>query len=129
MSGSSCDLVCRTHLDQFAAIHDCDPAGDVAHQRHGVRNEEISESKLALQPHEQVDDLRAHANVERGNWFISHDEAWTQREGPRDANALPFPAGKLVRIAGERRSIKPNGFDQLCRPGAPLGRIALTMND
>ena len=56
-------------------------------------------AELVLELLEQVDDLRLHRDVERAHRLVADDEIGLHRERPRDADALPLPAGELVRIA------------------------------
>jgi hypothetical protein len=93
------DLFGGAGLDDATALHDGDAGTEVAHDRHGVGDEEVGESEVALQLLEQVDDLSADADVEGGDGFVGHDELGTQGEGAGDADALALPAGELVRVA------------------------------
>ncbi len=74
-------------------------AREVAHHRHGVRDEQVGQAEVALQLRQQVDDLRAYADVERGDRFVADNELGTQREGAGDSDALALSAGELVRVA------------------------------
>ena len=95
------DLLRIADLNQPSAIHHRNTSGEIAHHRHGVRNKEIRQAKLALQLGQQVDDLRSHADVERGNRLICDDELRTQRQRPRDPDALPLPAAEFMRKPGQ----------------------------
>ena len=58
----------------------------------------VSPSSL-LQVLQQIDDLRLHGDVERGDRLVEHEELRIRRQRARDADALPLPAGEFVRIA------------------------------
>ena len=62
------------HLDQLSPLHDGDAVGEVAHDGHGMRDEQIRQLKLPLELFKQVDDLRAHADVESGDGLVGDDE-------------------------------------------------------
>ena len=91
------------------------------HDREIVGDEEVGEAELGLQVLEQVDDLRLNRDVECGDGLVAHDEARPKSERPRDADALPLPAGEFVRIAQRGRARKANEVEQFVDPlrGAP----------
>ncbi len=64
-----------------------------------MRDEQVRQPELLLQIFEQIDDLRLNRDVERGDRLVGDDEFRTDRERPRDADALALAAGKFVRIA------------------------------
>src|SRR5271165_5162035 len=82
------DLFARSDFHNLAAIHDGDTRREIADDRHRMRDKKISQAEVALQLGEQVDDLRAHADVQRGDRFVRHDEFWTQRQRIGIARAL-----------------------------------------
>ena len=73
--------------------------GDVLDDGEIVGDEEVREPELVLQVLQQIDDLRLHGDVERGDRLVEHEELRIRRQRARDADALPLPAGELVRIA------------------------------
>ncbi len=85
---------------------------EIAHHRHGVRDEQIGQAEVALQLRQQVDDLRSDADVEGGNRFVAHNELRPQREGAGDADALALSAGEFVRIARACRFVEAHGAQQ-----------------
>jgi hypothetical protein len=60
-------VFCFRILDDLAEIHHRDPGGDMADHAEVVRHKQIRQAELVLKLLEQVDDLRLHGNVERGN--------------------------------------------------------------
>ena len=52
-------------LAQLAQVHDRDPVAHVPHDTQVVRDEQVRQPEVLLQSREQIDDLRAHADVER----------------------------------------------------------------
>jgi hypothetical protein len=64
LAGMFADIEHIADLDQAALLHDGDAVAEVAHERHGVRDEEAGEVVGALQVAEQVDDLGADRDVE-----------------------------------------------------------------
>ena len=103
MNGTRRDSGGVGHFDDFSAVHDGDAGGEVAHHRHGMRDEEVGEAEVALQLCEQVDDLRADADVEGGDGLVAHDEFGAEREGAGDADALALASGEFVRVAASGR--------------------------
>ena len=55
-----------------------------------------------LQLDQQVEDLRAHRDVQRRDRLVAHQQRRPQRERAGDHDALPLAAGELVRIARAR---------------------------
>ncbi len=92
---------------QFGFVRDLDDAPEI-HHGHAVADmgddgevmgdEQVREIVLALQVDQQVDHLRLDRDVERGDRLVAHDQTRPERQRPRDADALPLPAGELMRI-------------------------------
>src|ERR1700704_784376 len=59
----SSDPLRGSDLDDLALIHHRDAGRQVAHDRHGVRDEQIREAEVALELLEKIHDLRADADV------------------------------------------------------------------
>ena len=64
-----------------------------------VCDKNIRELEFVLQILHQVDHLRLDRNIQRADRFIRDDDLRIGRKRPRDSDALPLAAGKLVRIA------------------------------
>ena len=77
-----------------------------------MRNEKIGQAKVALKLGEEIYDLRANTDVERGDGFIGHDELWTQCESSGDADALALSSAEFVRKAAEDGLIQADGAEQ-----------------
>ena len=93
----------RSALDDAAEIHDRDAVADMLHHAEIVADEEIGQAEIALQLHEQIDDLRLDRDVERRDGFIADDELRLDRERPGNPDPLPLAARELVRIAARDR--------------------------
>ncbi len=100
-AGALADFAPGAGFYDAAALHDCDTIAEVAHQRHGVRDEETSEAVTLLQVAEQVDDLCADRDVEGADGFVEDEELGAQCEGAGDVDALALAAGELMGIAWE----------------------------
>ena len=74
-----------------------------------MRDEEIGKAEVALELFEQVYDLRADADVERGDRFVTDNEFGTQDQGAGDADALALASGKFMRIAAEGGFVESDG--------------------
>ena len=82
------------NLDNFLIRNHGHAVADVLHHGQIVRDEEVREVELALEPLEQVQDLRLDGDVQRGHRLVADDELRRQREGPGDADPLtPFSRG------------------------------------
>ncbi len=95
-------------FDDLAEIHDRDAVADVLDDGEVVRDEEVGEAEFVLQIAQQIDHLRLHRDVERGDRLVADDEARVQCERAGDADALALTAGKFVRVAVERLGAQPH---------------------
>src|SRR6516225_6093748 len=93
------DRLAGAELDELSEIHDGDAMADLFDDGHVVRDEEIGQTLLRLQIHEEVEDLRANRHVEGRNGFVGDDQVGIGGEGPRDRDALALAAGELMRVA------------------------------
>ena len=107
-------------LDQPAEVHHADPVADVAHHREVVGDDEVGEPELVLQLLEQVEHLRLHRDVERGDRLVGHDQLRVDRQRPGDADPLPLAAGELVGVLRQRDRRQADRGQQLTEPRARL---------
>ena len=110
--GCFSDFLRGAGFDDAAALHDCDASAEVADNGHGVRNEEVGEPEVALKLLEQVDDLGAHADVERRDGFVGHDELGAEGEGAGDADALALSAAEFVGEPAGGGLVHADGAEQ-----------------
>ena len=90
----------RGQLDDPAEVHHRDPVADVADDGQVVGDEEVGQPELALEPLEQVDDLRLDRDVERADGLVGHDQVRVEGERPRHADALPLAAARTRAGSG-----------------------------
>ena len=95
------NLVSGAYLFNFPFVHDHDAVADVVHYGEVVGNEDDGEAKFFFEVVEEVQHLRLHAYVQRGNRFIAHNKRWIQSQCTCYDDALPLPAGEFVGIAIE----------------------------
>jgi len=62
---------------------------------------------FALQTAQQVDNLRAHAHVERGHRLIENQQPRPERKRASNVDALPLPAAEFMRMARQADSSRP----------------------
>ena len=55
----------------FSFVHDGDAGGEIAHDRHGVGDEQVSQAEVALELGKEIDDLGADADVKRGDGLVT----------------------------------------------------------
>src|SRR6266568_2391476 len=75
-------------------------------------DEEVGQAEVSLQRLEQVDDLRADGNVERGDRLVEQHHLGVERECAREADALALAARELVREAVGMLWAETNGAQQ-----------------
>jgi hypothetical protein len=59
------DSIAAAALDDAALLHDRDDVADVAHHAQVVADEEVADPEVALEVHEQVEDLALDRDVQR----------------------------------------------------------------
>jgi hypothetical protein len=112
------NLLGRTDFDDLAAIHHRDTRREITHDRHGVGDEKIGQTQVALQLREQVDDLRADADIECGDRFVGDDEPGMQSEGTGDANALALSSAEFVGEALQNGFVEADSAHQFDDAGS-----------
>src|SRR5205823_11280269 len=108
MDGVAEKLAARCDLDDAPAAHDRDSVGDIVDDGQVVRDEEVSQAKLFLKIHQQVQDLRLDRHIEGGDRFIADHQLGPQSKSAGDADALALSTGKAVRIPPQVAYIEPN---------------------
>ena len=69
---------------------------------------------------QQVEDLAADRDVQRGHWLVEHQEARTDADGPGDRHPLALAAGQLVGIAAAQLRGESDEVQELGRAGREL---------
>ena len=64
-----------------------------------MRDEHVSQSRLLLEPFQEIDDVRLRHHVEGGRRFVQDDEPRFHHERHRDHDALLHPAAQFVRVS------------------------------
>ena len=100
-AGGVADFAPGAGFDDAAVLHDGDAVAEIAHERHGVRDEETGEAVALLEVAQQVDDLRADGDIERADGFVEDEEFGAQGDGSGNVDALALASGELVGIATE----------------------------
>ena len=115
------EVVGRRELDELPQVHHGDAVGDVPDDAQVVGDEDVREAELALQVLEQVEDLRLHGDVERGDRLVRHDELGIERERAGDADPLALPARELVREPVVVLRVEADDLEQVLHTPLPLG--------
>ena len=105
-AGGAADLAPGAGFDDATVLHDGDAMAEVAHQRHGVGDEEIGEAVALLEVAQQVDDLCADGDIERADRFVEYEEFGTEGDGAGDVDALTLATGEFVGVAAEGGGIE-----------------------
>ena len=85
-------LLARSPLHDAAGVHHGQRVRHVADHREVVRDEHVGEAEIALQPPEQVQDLRSDRDVQRRDRLVEDDETGLECQGSRDPDPLALPA-------------------------------------
>ena len=111
--GGGEQLLHRRGLDDLAQVHHRHPVGDVPHHRQVVRDEQVGQPQLFLELLQQVDHAGLDGDVQRRDRLVQHQHLRLERQRPGDADALPLPAGELVRVPVAVLRIEPHLLQQL----------------
>ena len=88
-------LACLAALNDLSVMHDqhlvCDGAGNCQ----VVRDEQIGDAEFLVELGEQVEDLRADRDIERGDRLVGDDQFRPGDDGAGDGQALALAAGKF----------------------------------
>ena len=100
------------NLDNPSEIHHGDALADVLDEPQIVRDEQVGQSELLLEIHQQVHDLSLHGHVERRDRLVEHQERWIEGQRSRQPDALPLAPAELARIAVQVRRVQPDEAEQ-----------------
>ena len=87
-----------------------------------VRDDDQPHPVLALEPHQQVEDLRLDGHVQRGGRLVGDHQRRTAHEGHRDHRPLAEAARELEGVGVDlpRRLGEPDGVERLDGRGPGL---------
>src|SRR2546421_4943828 len=97
-----------------------------------MRDEEIGEAEVALKLRQQVDDLRADADVEGGDGLVGDDELRIECQGASDPDALALSARKFMGVAAQGGFVETDCVKEFTDPGGELrsaGEPRLAVDD
>ena len=130
MAGPIEDGVRIGDLDDLTKIHHRDAAADIAHDVEVVCDEQVGQPETVAQFDEEIDDLRLHGSVERGNGFIRDDDARLDRKRAGDGDALALASAERVRQAVLERRREADRQQQLVDPIVALaGPLAQAVDE
>ena len=81
--------------------------------RQVVGDEHIAEPQLILKVEKEVENLRLHRKVERGDRLVAYDQRGLQRQGAGDPDPLPLTTGELRRQPPRQRRVHADLGEQL----------------
>ena len=85
-------------LDDLALGHDADPVRHLADDAEVMGDQQHRHAETLLQVLQQLEDLRLDRDVQRRGRLVRDQQVGLVGECHRDHDALPLPAGQLVRI-------------------------------
>ena len=89
-----------------------------------MADKQQGQTEVALQIFHQIEDLRLHRHIECRGRLVTDDHIGIGRQRTGNGDALPLPAGKLVRKFDRIGGIKPDQFQQLADAAALLFLVA-----
>ena len=100
-------------------IHDEHALAEMAHHVQVVADEKERQTQLRAQVRKQIEDLRLHGNIERGDRLVGNDEIRPARKRAGNSDALALAARELVREPLRMGRIKTDQGKQFRRRSAP----------
>ena len=99
-------------LDDAPPVHHRGRRTDMGDDGEIVADQEKGHPRLALEITHQVERLRLHRDVERRYWLVGDDQPWPSNERPRDGDALPLAARKLMRVLPGVGSLEADSLER-----------------
>ncbi|MGA0716167.1 MAG: hypothetical protein ACO3OO_13015 [Gemmobacter sp.] len=90
--GRAEELRGRAGLDDAAGLEHDHAVGDRADHPEVVADEEIAQPVARLKAREQIEDPRAHREIEGRDGLVEHDQVGAQHERARERDALALAA-------------------------------------
>ena len=121
------DNVCgRTDFDQFAAVENGQPVGDLVGDAQIVGDHQDRAAEVVAQLAQQVQQLCLYGHVERGGGFVGDDQRGPAGHRDGGHHPLPQPAGELVRVHPQAQLgvTDPDGVEQPHGFGVVVGAFA-----
>jgi hypothetical protein len=87
-----------------------------------VGDEERSDPEVLLQVHEQIEDLRLNAHIERAHRLVGNDEFRLACKRRGDTDALALPARKMRGQAVDQRRVEPHASEEIEHAPVAFGR-------
>src|SRR5215470_4213486 len=112
------------NLHDAAEIHDGDAVAHPLHHAEVVGDEDVGEAEALLQVDQQLQDLRADGDVERGDRLVEDDQLGLQDEGAGDRQPLALAAAELVGKAVELVRLQADDLEHAARLVAALAARA-----
>ena len=97
--GFADDLLGVADLDDAPEVHHGDAVADDPGEREVVGDEDVGDAELLLLLDHQLEDVVADRDVEARHRLVGDDHVGLEHGRAGDADALPLPAGELVRVA------------------------------
>ena len=98
----------RAVFHNLPILHHGDQITNLRGDAQIMRDEDNGKPKPDAQIRKQLQDLRLHGDIKRGDRFIRDQHFRLQSQRAREPNALALPAGKFMWKAFNRRRIKPD---------------------
>ncbi len=119
--GRAIDLFGRADLLETTVAHETDPVGQRQRLLLIVRDEDRSDSRLALEIADRFADLHAQLGVEIGQGFVHEEHLRLDHQRPRQGDALTLATRQFGRPP-RRQAAQPDALEILADlpPDAPL---------
>lgn len=95
----SFDLLRRIELYDVTAAHDADTVAELHRFGHVVGDKDDSHFKGPVKIFDELLQLVAADGIESAKGLVHQEDIWFSHDGPQDADALLFAAGKVTGIA------------------------------
>src|SRR5688572_13641451 len=87
----------RALFHDLSEIHNDRALRSDAHRTDVMGDQEVGDAEGPLEASEELEDLRADREVERGGRLVEDDQLWICDDRPRDPDALCLPGAEAAR--------------------------------
>jgi hypothetical protein len=98
VQGTAEKVLSAGHLHNLSHVHDGDAIADVFYNPEIVRDEQVGETELVSQVHQEVQNLRLDGDVEGGDGFVGDNQLRMKGDSPGNPDSLALTSAELVGV-------------------------------
>ena len=116
MQSVSVEIIPGREFHHLAHVHNAYPMAHVLDDGQIVGDEQVAQVQVALQLHQQVENLRPDRDIQARNRLVQHNQIGPEGQGASNGNTLALSSAELVREERGRNRVQPHVFKQFAHP-------------